>query len=128
MAAAGIFVALLVPLSVLQLALVCGAPWGRLAWGGQHRVLPVRLRVGSAVSLVLYVAFAFVILNRVGRIDVLAESVAVVGSWAVCGLMTLSVFVNALSRSRPERYTGTPAALALAVTSLFVSLGSGGEA
>jgi ABC-type transport system involved in cytochrome c biogenesis permease subunit len=127
-ATAIIFVALLVPLSVLQFALVCGAPWGRFAWGGQYRVLPVRLRVGSAVSLLLYVAFAVVILDRAGRIDVLAESVAVVGSWAVFGVMALSVVANALSRSKPERYTATPAALALAVTSLFVALGSGGQA
>jgi hypothetical protein len=77
---------------------------------------------------VLYVAFAVVILDRVGRIDVLAESVAVVGSWVVFGMMALSVVANALSRSKPERYTAAPAALALAVTSLFVALGSGGEA
>jgi hypothetical protein len=118
-----VFVVVLGLLAVLQVALACGAPWGRLAWGGQHRVLPTRLRIGSAVALVLYVAFAVVILDRADRIDVLPNSVAVVGTWAVFGIATLSAVANALSRSTPERYTGTPAALALAVTSLVVAVG-----
>lgn len=121
MPAVVIFIGLLGLLAVLQLTLVCGAPWGRLAWGGQHRVLPTRLRIGSTVALVLYVAFAVVILDRVDRIDV-AEPVAVVGTWAVFGVVTLSAIANVFSRSKPERYTGTPAALALAATSLVVAV------
>ena len=117
-----IFVVVLGVLAVLLVALVCGAPWGTLAWGGQHRVLPTRLRIGSTIALMLYVAFAVVLLDRVDRIDVLPESVAIVGTWAVFGFMTLSAIANALSRSKPERYTGTPAALALAATSLIVAV------
>ncbi|GGO81559.1 hypothetical protein [Nonomuraea cavernae] len=117
-----VFVVVLVLLSVLQLALVCGAPWGSLAWGGQHRVLPGPLRVGSGVALVLYVAFAVVVLDRAGWIDVLAEPVAVTGTWAVFGFAALSVIPNAVSRSKPERYVGTSAAFLLAAASLVVAL------
>ncbi|RJL35816.1 hypothetical protein [Bailinhaonella thermotolerans] len=123
MAAAIVFAVVLVPLSVLQLGLACGAPWGRLAWGGRHRVLPARLRIGSAVVLALYAAFAVVVLDRAGGIDVLPEPVAVAGTWAVFAISALSAVANALSRSVPERHTGTPAALGLAVTSLIVALG-----
>ena len=48
-AAAGVCV-LLGGLAVFQALLALGAPLGAFAWGGQHRVLPTRLRVGSAVS------------------------------------------------------------------------------
>ncbi|MCA2230505.1 hypothetical protein [Nonomuraea aurantiaca] len=117
-----IFVIVLVLLSVLQLALVCGAPWGSLAWGGQHRVLPGPLRAGSGIAVVLYVAFAVVILDRAGWIDVVADPVAGVGTWAVFGFAALSVIGNAVSRSKPERYVGTSAAFVLAAASLVVAL------
>lgn len=45
-------------LAVFQAGLVAGLPLGRFAWGGQHIVLPSRLRIGSAVSIVLYAVFA----------------------------------------------------------------------
>lgn len=118
-----VFVAALAVLSVMQLALAFGAPWGSLAWGGQHRVLPGRLRVGSAVAPVIYVAFAIVVLDRAGWIDVVAEPVARIGTWVVFGFAALSVVPNALSRSKPERYAGTSVAVLLAVTSLVVALG-----
>ena len=44
---------LLAGLAVFQVALIAGAPLARFAWGGQHRVLPTRLRIGSAVSVAL---------------------------------------------------------------------------
>ncbi|MFB4320591.1 hypothetical protein [Actinomadura sp. 21ATH] len=53
----------------------------------------------------------------------LARPLAVAGTWAVFGLSVLSTVTNALARSQPERYIGTPAALALAVTSMIVALG-----
>lgn len=118
-----VFAITLIPLSMLQLGLAFGAPWGNLAWGGEHRVLPVRLRIGSAAVLVLYAAFALVILDRADGIDALPEPVATVGTWVVFGIVTLSTAANAVSRSTPERWTGTPAALILAVTSLIVALG-----
>lgn len=49
--AAVAFVALLALLAVFQLALAAGAPLGRLAWGGQNRVLPTRMRIGSVASV-----------------------------------------------------------------------------
>jgi hypothetical protein len=45
--------AVLAGLTVFQAALIAGAPLGRFAWGGQHDVLPAKLRIGSAVSIAL---------------------------------------------------------------------------
>ena len=49
---------ILLALAIFQLALALGAPLGRFAWGGQHRVLPVRLRIGSAIAIVIYAVIA----------------------------------------------------------------------
>ncbi|MFC7766021.1 hypothetical protein [Leucobacter soli] len=51
-------------LAVFQLALAFGAPAGRFAWGGRHRVLPTGLRVGSGLSILLYAGLAAVLLAR----------------------------------------------------------------
>lgn len=123
MVAAWIVVAVLALLSLFQLALACGAPWGAFAWGGQTRVLPTSLRVGSAVSLVLYAAFALVVLDRAGEINVFSDGVASVGAWVVFAFAALSVVVNAASRSKPERYTMTPICVVLAVASFLVAVG-----
>ncbi|WP_100813256.1 hypothetical protein [Microbacterium lacus] len=74
----------LVGLAAFQLALALGAPWGHFAWGGQHRVLPTGVRIGSVV---------------------------------------LGIILNAISRSKPERYTMVPVVIGLAVLSLLIALG-----
>ncbi|WP_244292716.1 hypothetical protein [[Micrococcus luteus] ATCC 49442] len=47
-------------MAVFQAALIAGAPLGHLVWGGRHKVLPPNLRIGSAVSIVLYALFAYI--------------------------------------------------------------------
>lgn len=114
---------ILAALAVFQLALALGAPIGRFAWGGQHRVLPARLRIGSAVSIVIYAVIAVLALDRAGAVDVVSDVVSTVGMWIVFGYFVLGIPMNAISRSRPERYTMTPVVTVLAVLSLFVALG-----
>ncbi|MGY1751425.1 hypothetical protein [Modestobacter sp. SYSU DS0511] len=122
MVAAVVGVLLLAALAVFQVALVAGAPLGRFAWGGQHVVLPTGLRIGSAVSIVLYGVIALVLLQAAGALEVVPRSLADVGIWVLTGYFTLGVLMNAASRSRPERLVMTPVALALAVVCLVLAL------
>ena len=122
MAAAIALTVILALLAVFQLALVLGAPLGRFAWGGTHRVLPARLRVGSAVSIVIYAVIAVLALDRVGAIDLVPDVVSTVGMWIVFAYFVLGIPLNAISRSRAERYTMTPVVAVLAVLSLIVAL------
>jgi hypothetical protein len=110
-------------LAVFQAALIAGAPLGRLAWGGQHDVLPARLRIGSAVSIVLYTLFGYAALGRAGTVPPLGgESAAAVIIWVLTGYFALGVVMNAISRSKPERLVMTPVALVLAVLYLVLAL------
>lgn len=111
-------------LAVFQLALACGAPLGHFAWGGAHRVLPPKLRIGSLVSIVLYALIAIVLLEREGALNLLALPTAErVAAWAVTAYFVIGIVMNAISRSKPERFTMTPVVLVLAVLSLLVALG-----
>jgi len=93
---------------------------GRFVWGGQHEVLPHRLRIGSALSVVLYAVMAAALIARAtGR-----EGWLGVIAWVLVGYFALGVAMNAVSRSRSERTTMTPACAVLAGCSLLVALGA----
>ena len=120
---AAIGLALLAGLAVLQALLIAGRPLGRFAWGGQHQVLPPKLRIGSAVSIVLYALFALVILDTAVRaLDTTGDNITDVAIWVLTAYFVVGVGMNAISRSRPERMLMTPVALVLAVVCLVLAL------
>ncbi|WP_396668607.1 hypothetical protein [Microbacterium sp. R86528] len=110
-------------LALFQLALIFGAPLGAFAWGGQHRVLPTRLRIGSAVSIVIYALIVVVAWDCVGAVDIFDESVAEVAMWVIFAYFMLGIVMNAVSRSKPERYTMVPTCVVLAALSYFIAAG-----
>jgi len=109
-----VFCALLTGLAVFQGLLIAGLPLGHFAFGGQNRVLPPRLRLGSAASIVIYAVFATTALVRGNVIDVIPnEGFAFVLMWVIAGYLLLGVVMNLLSRSRAERFTMAPLSLVL---------------
>ena len=107
-------------ISVVQLAAAAGRPVGRFVWGGQHEVLPRRLRIASAASVLLYAMMAAALIARAtGR-----EGAPVVVVWVLVGYFTLGILMNGVSRSPSERATMTPACAVLAACSLVVALGA----
>ncbi|SDE30408.1 hypothetical protein SAMN05660485_00510 [Blastococcus fimeti] len=122
MTVAVVGVVLLGCLAAFQVVLVAGAPLGRFAWGGQHVVLPARLRVGSVVSIALYAVFAVLVLQAADAVDVLPSGPADVGIWVLTVYLGIGVVMNAVSRSRPERLVMTPVALTLAAICLVLAL------
>lgn len=114
---------ILAALAVFQIALIAGAPIGRFAWGGQHDVLPRKLRIGSVTSIVLYALFALVILGRAGLVTILPEVVTTVGIWVLVVYFALGIVLNGISKSKPERNLMAPVSLVLAALCLVVALG-----
>src|SRR4051812_7904610 len=121
MTAAVVALVLLGALAVFQALLAAGRPLGRFAWGGQHAVLPARLRTGSVVSIVLYAVFAVLILHAADLLDLLPGGVASVAIWVLAGYFVLGIAMNAMSRSRPERLVMTPVVAVLAVCCLALA-------
>lgn len=116
--------AILAGLAIFQAALAAGAPIGRFAWGGQHDRLPMGLRIGSGVAILLYAGFAAILLQRAGVLALLpAGGWLGVATWVIVGYCALGIVMNAISRSRPERLTMTPLVALLFGLSLVVALG-----
>jgi hypothetical protein len=121
-AAVIVLLVLLSLLGILQIALAGGAPLGRLAWGGQERILPRRLRIGSVASVAIYAVIALLVLDRAGEIDLVPDVVSRVGMWVVVAVFALGVVTNALSRSRLEHAVMVPVNAVLAAAALLVAL------
>lgn len=114
---------LLAGLVAFQIGLIAGRPWGRMAWGGSHEVLPRNLRIASISSIVLYVLFATAIAEKSGLISLgLPESSVGLTMWLLSGYFLLGVFMNAISRSKQERMVMTPVAFMLFVCFVAVAL------
>ena len=109
-------------IAVFQVALAAGAPLGRAAWGGAVARLPSRLRRASAVSALIWLVAAVVILGRVGiEIVPLPAVVTTVGAWVLVVVSVLGAIVNFASSGSWERFGWGPLALVLAFLSLVVA-------
>lgn len=96
--------ALLTGLGAFQAGLAMGAPWGRVAYGGQRPGrLPTSYRAVSAVAAVGYAAAAGTLATGSGS-DLARRRLLT----AVGGFTGVGVAMNGASRSRPERLLWTP--------------------
>ena len=116
---AAVVLALLI---IFQVLLAAGLPLGRAAWGGEHRVLPANLRMGSVLAVVILGIAVFVVLARAGLIATGSGSRAVrIVAWVFAGYFCLNILMNLLSKSPPERYIMTPVAAVTAVCFVLVA-------
>lgn len=108
-------------LGVFQSALAFGAPLGHAAWGGDSADLTAGQRIGSAVSVVLYVAAAAVVLARVGLSNRPRNHRLLTWTpWFLACLFAMSAVANFASQSRWENYLLGPIGVALAVLCVIV--------
>ncbi|WP_424967978.1 MULTISPECIES: hypothetical protein [unclassified Dinoroseobacter] len=88
-----------------QIALIAGAPWGRITQGGKHQgALPISGRVAAFVSIFILAAMACAILSAVG----------IWPNWprwtgrVALGVQALVTLVNWITPSKPERMLWGP--------------------
>ncbi|TFD19929.1 hypothetical protein [Cryobacterium sp. TMS1-13-1] len=109
--------------AIFQLLLISGLPLGRFVWGGRHEVLPTHLRIGSALSIALYLVFALLVLERAELTSFISSASFIgVDVWVLTGYFTLGVIMNGISRSKSERLVMTPVSLVLAGRCLVVAI------
>ena len=121
--AAWIAVPIFFGMMIFQILLALGLPWGKIAWGGNHRVLPFTLRIGSLISAGIFLLALMVTLQRAKIVLVfnwpILEDILI---WFFVGLLTLSTLGNLTSESRLEKKIMTPIALVLMLLCLLIAL------
>lgn len=110
-------------LAIFQLLLAIGKPYGEYAWGGQHKVLPRNLRIGSVISVGLYTFFSMILIDASALIQTFPDGlVKSYGIWFLIAYLIIGVFVNSISRSKKERNTMTPIIIVLLIFGLIIGL------
>ena len=110
-------------LGLFQLSLALGAPMGQFAWGGKYKVLPLSLRIGSILAIIIYLGIAICLLSKSGIYQIIQQGTLLnILVWVIFVYLVLGIFMNAISRSKRERYTMTPIVILLASCALTVSL------
>jgi len=113
---------LLTGLISFQLALAAGLPLGQAAWGGQYRVLPMRLRLGSFAAAALLGLAMWVVLARAGLVEPGPESLTIrIATWVFGSYLVLNTLGNLASKNSLERKVMTPLAFLLAVCFFVVA-------
>lgn len=102
---------------VLSILLVCGLPLGELTMGGQFpKVLPKKLRLVAASQLLVQIFAVVILLQSGGYLPLWFSAKATrIICYVFAVYLTVNVPMNAISRSKKERYIMTPLSLVTAV-------------
>jgi len=110
-------------LGVFQSLLALGVPVGRAAWGGSHRVLPVRLRWASVAAVPVLGLAAWAVLARASLLAPGPEPAIVrLAVWVFACYFMLNTVGNLASKSSLERNTMTPVSTLLVLCFVVVAL------
>jgi hypothetical protein len=108
-------------LMVFQAALAVGAPLGGAAWGGAHAHLTTAERVGSAISVFIYLAAILVVRGRAAGRE---ERRYRWGIWAIAVVLGIAGVMNLASESRWENLLLAPVAVVLSALCVVVARGA----
>jgi hypothetical protein len=109
-------------LAAFQIALAAGAPWGEAAWGGGSADLSAAQRIGSAISVLVYVVAMGVVLGRAQVWHARGhEAFFRRTTWALAAFLAASALGNIASESRWENVVMAPLALLLAILCAVVA-------
>ncbi|WP_035662190.1 hypothetical protein [Halalkalibacter akibai] len=99
---------LFVGMAIFQVLLSCGFPYGEVAMGGNHRILPTSLRIVSAVSACVLLFMGLVFLLHVNILTLFPFLPTHGLIWVVTIYLALNTIANIASQSKKERLIMTP--------------------
>lgn len=118
-----IFIALMICISVFQIALILGAPLGELTMGGKYPgKLPVKMRVASFVQIIVIALFTFFIVSKSGMLFESFYDISRVGIWFVVVFFVFGSFVNLFSPSKKEKVIMGPLNIIALICSFIVAI------
>ena len=117
------FIAVATVVTLFEIALTAGAPWGRYAFGGQNPgKLPDYLRVASMVQALIWACWIALALVRCGVILPRLFQLSKRLMWLVVALNALALVLNTITPSEVERLLWAPIAALGLVSSFFVAI------
>ena len=103
-------------IATMTVLVACGLPLGEFTMGGQHKILPKKLRVAAVISVAIQI-FAMIIILQAGGFIYLWLSFKVTKNicFFFAAYLSLNTVMNMISKSRKEKYVMTPLSLIAAI-------------
>ena len=110
--------------TVFQIALASGAPWGEYAYGGTKTgKLPTGFRINSVVSAFVMLAISGHYLAQLGVFEPVLDSAGnSVMNWVLVGFTGLAALANNATRSKKERMVWGIPTILMFLAALAVAL------
>ena len=99
-------------IATMTVLVACGLPLGEFTMGGQHKILPKKLRIVAVISVAIQI-FAMIIILQAGGFMSLWWSFKVTKyiCFFFAAYLSLNTIMNILSKRRKEKYVMTPLSL-----------------
>ena len=99
-------------IAIMTVLVACGFPLGEFTMGGQHKILPKKLRVVAVISVAIQIFAMIIILQAGGFISLwLSFKVTKYICFFFAAYLSLNTVMNMISKSRKEKYVMTPLSL-----------------
>ena len=99
-------------IAIMTVLVACGLPLGEFTMGGQHKILPNKLRVAAVISVAIQIFAMIIILQAGGFIPLwLSFKVTKYICFFFAAYLSLNTIMNMISKSRKEKYVMTPLSL-----------------
>ena len=103
-------------IATMTVLVACGLPLGEFTMGGQHKILPKKLRVVAVISVAIQIFAMIIILQARGFISLwLSFKVTKYICFFFAAYLSLNTVMNMISKSRKEKYVMTPLSLIAAI-------------
>ena len=103
-------------IATMTVLVACGLPLGEFTMGGQHKILPKKLRIVAAISVAIQIFAMIIILQAGGFISLwLSFKVTKYICFFFAAYLSLNTIMNMISKSRKEKYVMTPLSLIVAI-------------
>ena len=99
-------------IAIMTVLVACGLPLSEFTMGGQHKILPKKLRVVAVISVTIQI-FAMIIILQAGGFISLWFSFKVTKyiCFFFAAYLSLNTVMNMISKSKKEKYVMTPISL-----------------
>ena len=89
-------------LFLFQVLLAAGLPFGHMAWGGEHKTLPKKLRISSFISALLLIYASAVLLEKGDILNVIRNNTVItISLWIFVAILVPATLVS-LKAVQPE--------------------------
>lgn len=102
--------------AVIYILIALGLPLGKFAMGGKYKIMPTKLRIAIAFSVLIQL-FAILIILQAGGVlpTMLSMKITRMFCFIFAAYLSLNSLMNAFSNSKKEKYLATPLSTITAV-------------